>query len=127
MRTLIHLSWLAMALAATHAAVGIAMSLVGNPGGWFGGILYALMYAVPLLLIALALRSSHSSLHAAAGWVALVLGAFYSLVVAGNWSGYSSQMAVFAVCITVPTAALDLVIFWAAVLRRSARPATTRS
>lgn len=125
MQLLRRLSWIAMALAAVQVAVGIGVSVVGNAEGWVGGILYALLYALPLLLIALALRSSRSSLHTAAGWAALVLAAFYSLVVIGNWSGYSSQMAIFAVCITVPTVALDLVIFWAIVLHRSGRPTTS--
>ena len=125
MRLLIRLSWIAMALAAAQVAVGIAMSLVGSSEGWVGGILYALLYALPLVLIALALRSPRSSLHTAAGWVALILSVFYSLLVVGNWSGYSSQMAVFAACITVPTVGLDLVIFWATVLHRSERPITT--
>jgi hypothetical protein len=124
MRLLIRLSWIAMALAALQVVVAIGVSFFGTDGGWFGGVLYALLYALPLLMIALALRSSHSWLHTAAGWAALVLAVYYSFIVVASWSG-NSRDDVFMVCTTAPTVALDLVISWATVLRRSRRPATT--
>jgi hypothetical protein len=123
MRLLIRLSWIAMALAAAQVVIAIGVSFFGTDGGWFGGILYALLYALPLLLIALALRSSHSWLHTAAGWAALVLAGYYSFIVVASWSGQSKE-DVFMVCTTAPTVGLDLVIFWATVLHRSRRPAT---
>ncbi len=123
MRLLTRLSWVAMALAALHGGVGVGLSFYGTEG-WFGGIVYALLYALPLLLIALALRSSRSWLHIAAGWAALVLAVYCSFIVVASWSGFSRD-DVFMVCTTAPTVALDLVIFWATVLRRSRRSATS--
>jgi len=123
MRLLTRLSWMAMALAALNCGVGVGLSFYGTEG-WFGGIAYALLYALPLLLIALALRSSRSRLHIVAGWATFVLAVFYSFSVVASWSGFSRD-DVFIVCTTAPTVALDLVIFWATILRRSRRPATT--
>jgi hypothetical protein len=127
MRLLMGLSWVAFALAAAYVVVGIVMFFVPNPEGWAGGIFFAVLYGVPLVLIGLALRSSHPVLHTIAGWAALLIGAVYTLIVIGNWSGYSSQTALFAVSITVPAVALDLIIFWATVLRRSGRTEKTGS
>jgi hypothetical protein len=121
-RLLKGLAWAALGLAAIHVAVGTGMALIGNTEGWLGGLMYAVLYATPLVLIAIALRSSSTSWHGAAGWAALLLGAYYTLIVAGNWSGYSTETAIFAVSITVPTVALDLAIFWATVLHRAERP-----
>lgn len=127
MRLLTGLSWAAFALAAAHVVVGIVMAFVPNPEGWAGGVFFAVSYGVPLVLIGLALRSSRPALHSGAGWAALLIAVYYALIVIGNWSGYSTQTALFAVGITVPTVALDLIIFWATVLRRSGRPAKTAS
>jgi hypothetical protein len=74
------------------------------------------MYALPMLLIATALRSPQSW-RLGAGWAALVMAACYTLVALGNWSGYSGQQAILVVAITAPTVALDLGIFWATVIR----------
>jgi chromate transport protein ChrA len=120
------LSLIAMALAAVQVAVGIGVSFFGTDGGWFGGVVYAVLYALPLLLIALALRSSRSSFHTAAGWAALVLAVYYCFIVVASWSSGFSRDDVFMVCTTAPTVALDLVIFWAAVLHRWGRPTTSR-
>jgi hypothetical protein len=116
-RLLTRLAWTATVLAAAHALVGIGISIVPNPDGWLGGIFYAAVYTLPLLLIGFALRSSRPLPHTVAGWVALLLAIFYSMVVVGNWSGYSTPQATFAVAITVPTVAFDLLIFWATILR----------
>jgi len=115
------LSWAALGLAVIQVAVGIGMAVIGNSEGWLGGLMYALLYATPLVLIALALRSSSSRWHRPAGWAALLLGAYYALIVVGNWSGYSAETRIFAVSITVPTVVLDLVIFWATVVRHAGR------
>jgi hypothetical protein len=125
MRSLLRLSWVAMALAAAQVVVGIGVSFFGTDTGWQGGVAYALLYALPLLLIALALRSSRSSFSTAAGWAALVLAVFYCFIVFKSWSSSFSGDDVFMVCTTAPTVALDLVIFWATVLHRLGRPATT--
>jgi hypothetical protein len=125
MRLLGRLSWFALALAAAHVLVGMAMTFAGNTEGPFGGVLYAAFYAIPLLLIALALRSVRQGWHTTAGWAALVLAVFYVAVVLGNRSGYSTQAATFAVMVTVPTAVLDLAIFWAGILRRPRRSKTS--
>jgi hypothetical protein len=105
-----------LALAAVHVLIGVGMAVVGNSEGRVGGFLFALMYALPLALIALALRSSKRRRRATAGWAALLLSVFYSAVVAGNWSGYSTPQAIFMVGVTAPTVAVTLAGFWATVL-----------
>jgi hypothetical protein len=126
MRLPMRLSWIALALAAVQVVVGIGVSFFGTDGGWFSGVGYDLLYALPLLLIALALRSSRSWLHIAAGWAALVLAVCYCFIVIASWSPGFSRDDVFMVCTTAPTVALDLVIFWATVLHRFGRPTTSR-
>jgi hypothetical protein len=125
MRFQMRLSLIAMGLAAAQVVVGIGVSFFGTDGGWLGGVGYALLYALPLLLIALALRSSRSFFHIAAGWAALVLAVYYCFIVVASWSSGFSRDDVFMVCTTAPTVALDLIIFWVAALHRSARPATS--
>jgi hypothetical protein len=110
-------SWIAAWLAAAQVLVGVGVSLLPNPEGWVGGIFYAGMYALPLLLMAVALRSSRRPWHIVAGWGALLLAVFYSLVVVGNWSGYSAAQAAFALALTAPTVLVDLLVFWATILR----------
>lgn len=125
MRRLERLSWVAMALVAAQIVVGLGMSIVGNPDGWLGGVLFALAYGLPLMLIALALGSSASVLHKVAGWAALFFAAYYSLIILVNWSGYSSVTAILAASVTAPTVLLDLVIFWATVLHQRRRTSTS--
>jgi hypothetical protein len=115
---LLRLAWIALALGAAHVIVALGMSWSANPEGWVGSLLYALMYALPLLLVALALRSSRWFWRTLAGWVALLLATYYVLLIVVNWSGYSNSQATFALAVTLPTVALDLVIFWAAGLHR---------
>lgn len=117
-RLLDRLFWIAIGLSGAHVVVALGMVMLGNPEGLLGGVLYALLYALPLVLIALALRSSRRWLRNVAGCAALLMAAYYSLVVGANWSGYSTQTSIFAVCVSAPTVALDLVIFWASVLHR---------
>jgi hypothetical protein len=115
-RSLMRLSRIAVAVAAAQAVVAIGISIFPNPEGWMGGILYCAAYAVPLALLGLALRSSRQSWRTLAGWLALALSVFYSIVVLGNWSGYSTQQAILAIGITAPTVVVDLAIFWTAAL-----------
>ena len=110
-------SWLATMLAAAQLLVAIGLALFPNPEGWPGGIFYAGMYALPLLLIGLALRSPDRRWHLLAGWASLILAIFYCMVVIGNWSGYSSTQVIFAVVITAPTVAIDLLISWTTLLQ----------
>jgi hypothetical protein len=117
MRLLKGLAWVAFALAAVDVVIGVVMAFVPNPEGWAGGILFVVFYAAPLVLMGLALRSSHPVLHTIAGWAALLLAAYDGLIVVGNWSGYSSLTAFFAAGVTIPTVALYLIIFWVAALR----------
>ena len=112
-----------MALAGAQVIVGAGISLAPNPEGWFGGILYVALYAVPLVVLGLMLRSSRRLWRSVAGWLALFLGVCYSIVVIGNWSGYTAQQAIFATAISVPTVAVDLAIFWVALLIRPRRSA----
>lgn len=106
-----------------HVIIGTGMSLVPNPDGWIGGVLYVAMYALPLIVFGFGLRSPKQGWRTATGWTALVLAAGYSMVLIANWSGYSRDQALFAALVTAPTVALDLAIFWAAVLHRPARQA----
>lgn len=115
---LVRLSRAAFVLAALHVIVAVGVSFSDNPEGRLGGILYAALYGVPLVLIGLGLRSGERRLTMFAGWAALVLGAYYTLVVVGNWSGYASWQATFAVAITTPTTLLLPAIFWGAILHR---------
>ena len=117
MKLATRVSWIAAGLAAAQAVVGIGVTLFPNPEGQLGGILYAGMYALPLLLMALALRSPRRLWQLMAGWAALFFAASYSMVVVGNWSQYSTARAAVALAVTVPTVAVDLLIFWAAILR----------
>lgn len=122
MRTSSRLAGTVLGLAAAQLAVAVMMWLSGNPEGWMGGILYAAFLALPQLLIALALHAPWGVCWAIAGWAAVILGALYALVVVGNWSGYSYVQAIFVVVMILPTVAVDLLVFWATVLRRPARP-----
>jgi hypothetical protein len=120
-RLLARLFWIAIGLGVAHVLVALGMVILGNPEGPLGGVLYAFLYALPLVLIALALRSSRRRLRYVAGCAALLLAAYYTLVVGANWSGYSTQTSIFALGVSVPTVALDLVIFWATVIHRPGR------
>ncbi len=123
MRLLSRLSLIAISLALVQVIIGVGLSLVPNPEGRLGGALYVAMYSVPLILFGFGLRSAKQGWRTATGWTALVLAAGYSMVVIGNWSGYTPQQALFAVGITAPTVAVDLAIFWSTVLHRPARSA----
>ena len=112
-------AWAAGSLAGLELVLGFAMAIVGSSEGWVGAFLYSLMYALPALLIALALGSRRPSLHRGAAWAALLLAVCYVLIVVGNWPGYSKQMTILAVGAAAPAVALYLAIFSAAVLRRS--------
>jgi hypothetical protein len=118
------LSWAAIILAVGHAAIGVTMAVAGNPDGWIGGVFYVAVYAVPLLLVALALRGHASLWRKVAGWAALAIAAYETLILAGNWTGYSAAQAVFVTAITVPTALLYALIFWAVIVRHPADAAT---
>lgn len=117
------LSVIAICIALIHVIVGAGVSIVPNPEGLAGGVLYVAMYALPLIVFGFGLRSAKPGWRTATGWAALVLAAGYSLVVTGNWSGYAAGQALFVLAVTAPTVAVDLAIFWAAVLHRPARPA----
>ncbi len=123
MKLLTRLSEIAIAIALVHVIVGAGVSLSPNSDGFLGGVLYVAMYALPLALFGFGLRSAKHGWRTATGWAALVLAAGYSAVVIGNWSGYAPLQALFVLVVTAPTVAVDLVIFWATVLHRPARPA----
>lgn len=107
----------AVILATAQTLVALVMLLLPNQEGSLGGVLFALIYAAPLLLLALALRSAQAGLRTVAGWAALGLAMVYSAIVVGNWSGYSALQAATAVAVSAPTVALDLVVFWSVVAR----------
>ena len=114
--TLPRLAWAAFVLAVAHVAVGVGMVVVGNEEGVGGAFLYMALFAVPLVLIGLGLRSSEARWRSTAGWVALVLAAYYVFVVIGNWSGYTGSEAALALGASLPTSALELLIFRAVML-----------
>ncbi len=104
----------AMILGTAQLIVGIAVSIFPNPEGWVGGVLYAAVYALPLLLLGLLLRSRQQP------WctVACVRRLLYD----GRgrelaWL-HDPAGAIIAVGITVPTVVADVAIFWAVVLHR---------
>jgi hypothetical protein len=113
------LPFIAAALAVAHAAVAVFMAVVPNSEGPVAGLGYAAMYVVPAALIAFALWSRRRGLHFGAGWLALLFAALYAGVVAGNWAGYSPQQAAVSLAVNVPTAAVDLLVFWATVASRA--------
>ena len=121
MNSLVGLSRTAVVLALAQVAVGAAMGILGNPDGWLGAAFYGLAYAVPLLLVALALRQGSPARRKIAGWAAAALAASETFIVVANWDGYTSAQATFALAVTVPGVLLYAVIFWAAILRREPR------
>lgn len=112
------LPFIAAALAALHLAVAAFMAIVPNPEGPAAGLGYGAMYALPAAIVALALWSGRAPLRFGAGWLALLLAALYAGVVVGNWTGYSPEQAAVSLAVNVPTAAVDLLVFWATVASR---------
>lgn len=106
------LSTVAVLLAVAQLLVAFGIAMASDAEGWLGGLLFAAMYAAPLLLLARALRSSSRMWHAVARWSALALAVLYTAVVAVNWIGYTTAQAVAAVVLTAPAVVLDVVIFW---------------
>jgi hypothetical protein len=119
--TLPRLAWAAFVLAAAHVAVGVAMAVAGNEEGIGGALLYVALFAVPLVVIGLGLRSTEARRRSTAGWAALVLAAYYLLVIIGNWSGYTGSEAALALGASLPTSALELLIFRAVIMGGSRR------
>lgn len=110
------------AIAGAQVLVGAVLAFVPNAEGWFGGILFAAFYAIPTSLVAMSLRSRRRWLRTACGWGALLLAVFLIAIPIGNWPGYSSYEAAFAVAVTVPPAVFDLAVFRVAVVRQAGRP-----
>jgi hypothetical protein len=121
MRALVRLAWIGLAIAGLQLLVSVVVFVLPNPEGWLGGLLYAAFYAVPLALIALALRSGIPWLQTSCGWLAMLLAICFTAIPIGNWAGYASLQAVFAVAITVPTVLFYLAVFWTVVTRRGVR------
>jgi hypothetical protein len=114
--TLPRLAWAAFALATAHVAVGVVMAVAGNEEGIGGALLYVALFALPLVVIGLGLRSTEARRRSTAGWAALVLAAYYPFVVIGNWSGYTGSEAALALGASLPTSALELLIFRAVIM-----------
>lgn len=109
-------SLLAAALAGVDLVVSLGMALLGNPEGIVGAVLFFVMFGVPALALALALRRPHWG--RATGWTALVLAFLYAFIVTINLSGYSAGQAALVAAIMIPTVAVDLAIFTICVVRR---------
>jgi len=122
MQPFVRLAWIGLAIAGAQVLVGAVLTLVPNPEGWFGGILFAAFYAIPTALIAMSLRSHTRWLRTACGWAALLLAVYLITIPIENWPGYSFYQAAFAVAVTVPAALFDLAAFWVAVIRPAGRP-----
>ncbi|HET7465304.1 MAG TPA: hypothetical protein VFL29_01445 [Candidatus Dormibacteraeota bacterium] len=110
------LSWIAIALAAGHLIVAIALTFSPNPGGAAGGIAYAGMYAAPAFLVGLGLRAQSLAWLRVTGWAAGALGVLYFGLVALNWPGYSPPEAMFAVAVNLPTGLVDVAAFLVVIL-----------
>lgn len=116
------LSWIGLALGAAYVVGLGAWAVFGNGLEFF--ILGAPFYVVPLVAVALALRSSHSLWRSLAGMFAL-LGAVYFFfsgvvgIVGGGWQ------EIGPLAISVPLIAYCVVVFWTTVLHRTGRKAPT--
>ena len=116
------LSWIGLALGAAYVVGLGAWAVFGN--GLEFLILGAPFYVVPLVAVALVLRSSHSSWRSLAGMFAL-LGAVYFFfsgvvgIVGGGWQ------EIGPLAISVPLIAYCVVVFWTTVLHRTGRKAPT--
>jgi hypothetical protein len=112
---------IARLLGAAQCVVAVGVGIAPTSEGWAGGVLYALMYAAPLFVLAWILEHRAGGLRKAAGVIALVMAVYMTAVPIGNWSGYAALQAVFVVAITVPTV-LVLIAIGIAALARNADP-----
>ena len=114
------LSWIGLGLGAAYVVGLGAWAVFGNGLEFF--ILGAPFYVVPLVAVALVLRSSNSLWRSLAGIFAL-LGAVYFFFsgVVGIAGGGWQEMGPLA--ISVPVIAYCVVVFWTTVLHRTERRA----
>lgn len=122
MTALVRVSWIAIGVAVYVAVAGIAMSMLVSNEGVAGGLMTALFFSLPLLLMGLALRNGGKGYRAAAALLAVLLFAFVAMAVLGNWASYSSSQALFVLLTMAPTAVACLLVLWAAFLHRPDRP-----
>ena len=113
------LSIVMLAVGTAELLVATLMAALGNPEGWLGGLLFGLLYAVPLLLLGAMLRSTRAWLRKTAGWAALLLVIGLAALLPANWDGYSPAQATMAVVLTVPVVVVGLVAFWVTVGART--------
>jgi hypothetical protein len=110
------LSWIGLALGAAYLLYFGAQAVFAS--GLEGLVLGAPFYVVPLVAVALVLRSSNSLWRSLAGMFAL-LGAVYFFfsgvvgIVGGGWQGMGPLAN------SVPLIAYCVVVFWTTVLHRT--------
>lgn len=118
------LSWIGLALGAAYLVAFGAWAVFGSDLEFL--ILGAPFYVVPLVVVALVLRSSNSLWRSLAGIFALLGAVYFFLsgvvgIVGGGWQ----QLGPFA--ISVPAVAYCVVVFWTTVLHRTEHKAPMTS
>ena len=94
------LAWVMVGL---ELALALVMSVAGNPEGWWGGVLFGVLYAAPVALLLMLLRARRPPLSRAAGLVAVPLAFAYIALPIANWTGYHTGWEeARAVLATVP-------------------------
>lgn len=103
---------LAWGMVGFELAVGLVMSLAGNPEGWWGGVIFGVLYAAPVAVLLWLLRSRRPGLSRAAGLVAVPLAFAYIALPIANWTGYRTGWEeARALLATIPVAIACFAIF----------------
>jgi len=122
------LAYAALVLVALSVVIGVTMSFVPapaeNPEGAAGGPMFIAFMAVPLLLLALGLRSRRPRIQLLTTVGSLLFGAFLGAVVLGNWSGYSPAQRLFVPAMLGPVVVVCLLSFVAGIKPRPGHGAT---
>ena len=100
-----------LAIVGLQVLISFAISLLPNPEGWFGGVLYFGLFALPLLVLSLGLLSHRPRLVTGVGVVAALFVLFYAaVVIATNWSGWDNLDAWLILLHSVPAVVGCLVV-----------------
>ena len=104
---------------AIQLAVAVGISLTPNSEGWLGGILYALAYGIPVVLLLLGLRSRWPGLRLAAGILAVAFALYFIAIPVLNWSLYATSWEIVrALAASIPPVIACAAIAWAGLLHR---------
>lgn len=91
-----------IALAAVESVVAIGIGAAGGTEGTQGGMYFGLLFALPLVVVGIALSRPSPRLHAGAAAAAALLAVAYVLILVGNWSGYTAAQRVVAPLLLIP-------------------------